>query len=256
VLERRGCKWDGKGLVGKEVECEGKKVKIEEKLVKVVKRIWEGPKGLWFGLEKGAPLGDLAGTEEVNGTRSGAPFFVARDWARWFVEADPKFEVGKLDVEGFGRLFRKSVERWEGVIDSSDPDLSGFKKAGGKLLVWHGEADNVIFPQGTVKYYEEVAKRSGVRYGHRLDDFFRLFLAPGVDHCAAGSIDGAGPTNALGQLIDWVEKGKPPQYLDAATLPTAKTLFTRKLCPYPEVAKYNGRGNVSDASSYRCIRGW
>ncbi len=60
-----------------------------------------------------------------------------------------------------------------------------------------------------------------------------------------------GPTNALGSLIEWVEKGNALRYLDATALPTAKKQFTRKLCPYPEVVGYDGKGDSGDAASYR-----
>ena len=250
------CKYDPSRLIGKTLDCgNGTKTTAGSALVSVVRKIWEGPKTaagspLWYGLPIGAPLDTLAATQVVNGTRLGAPFFVAQDWARYFVKANPQFDVLGLDSNGLRQLFAESVQEFASVIDSSNPNLSGVQKSGGKLLVWHGGADNVIFPQATVQYYEEAGRRLGG--GGRLDDFFRLFIAPGVDHCAAGSIDGAGPTNALGSLIDWVEKGKVPQYLAAATGPKAKKQFTRKLCPYPSVAKYDGHGDPNDSMSYQC----
>lgn len=79
----------------------------------------------------------------------------------------------------------------------------------------------------------------------RVNDFYRLFLAPGVAHCGGGA--GATPTNALGALVDWVEHGKAP-----ATLPAANGGKTRDLCPYPQVSRYRGHGDPAVASSYRC----
>jgi hypothetical protein len=147
------------------------------------------------------------------------------------------------------------VEKFNSLIDSSDPDLSGLQKSGGKLLVWHGAADNVIFPQDSIQYHKEVEQQMGAS-GRTLDNFFRLFMAPGVDHCAGGSIDGAGPTDPLTSLVDWVENRKAPTELAAATLPTAKSHFTRKLCPYPLVARYDGHGNASAAESFYCAKGF
>lgn len=253
------CKYDPSRLLGKTLDCDGVKMTVGPALVAIAKKIWEGPttapagsSRLWYGLPVGAPFDPLAATHVTNGTRVGVPFFVAQDWARYFVEANPgKFDVAGLDSDALRKLFNESAHEFAGVIDSSSPDLSGLKKAGGKLLVWHGGADNVIFPQATAQYYDEVAKSVS---GGGLGGFFRLFIAPGVDHCAGGSIDGAAPTDALGSLIAWVEKGEAPQYLAAATLPTAKTHFTRKLCSYPLMAEYDGHGDPSDAASYQCGR--
>ncbi|KAJ4288283.1 hypothetical protein N0V88_007475 [Collariella sp. IMI 366227] len=257
-LER--CKYSPARMVGKKINCGGVKVEITQKVADIVQKIWDGPRTaageqLWYGLTVGAPLDSLAGTQEVNGTRVGLPFSVAADWAKYFVKADPGFDFAGLSSAALRSLFAESVEKFNSVIDSSDGDLSGFQKAGGKLLVWHGEADNLIFPQDSVVYRKKVQKTMGTA-GRRVDDFFRLFIAPGVDHCAGGSIDGAGPTDPLGSLINWVENRKAPDELAAATSPTAKTTFTRKLCPYPLVAKYDGQGDPNVAASYHCAKGF
>ncbi|KAG7284400.1 hypothetical protein NEMBOFW57_010773 [Staphylotrichum longicolle] len=250
------CNYNPSRLLGQKINCDGTEVFFTPQLISIVQKIWEGPKTssgsrLWHGLNIGAPLDTLAATN--NG--KGSPFFVATDWARDFVKANPGLNLDGLDSVGLRDLFAQSVEKFNAVIDSSDADLSGLQKSGGKLLVWHGEADNVIFPKDTIQYRKEVENKMGAA-GRRIDDFFRLFIAPGVDHCAGGSIDGAGPTDPLGALIDWVEKKKAPQELAAATLPTAKSHFSRKLCPYPQVAKFDGHGDPSLASSFHCAKGF
>jgi pimeloyl-ACP methyl ester carboxylesterase len=255
------CKYSPSRLLGKKIDCgSGNEVTVTPALVSIVEKIWQGPKtasgsSLWYGLNIGAPLDSLAGVEDVNSThRIGAPFFVARDWAKYFVKANPKFDFAAFDAAALRELFAESVQKFAGIIDSSDPDLSGFRKAGGKLLVWHGEADQLIFPQDSIQYRKEVQDKLAI--GRRIDDFFRLFIAPGVDHCALGSIDGASPTDPLASLVDWVEKRKAPEELAAATLPAAKTHFTRKLCPYPLVGRYDGHGDASVAASYQCAKGF
>jgi len=253
------CTFGVEKLVGRKVACAEEDVEITPKGVEVVKKIWEGPKTadgkrLWYGLNRGAPLDTLAATHKANGTTIGDPFFVAQDWVRYFVKGDPSLDLSGLDSAALQQLFTESVDKFAAAIDSSNPDLSGFQKAGGKLLVWHGEADNIIFPQDSVQYRDEVQKKLGLT-SRRVDEFFRLFIAPGVDHCGQGTIDGAAPTDPLGAVINWVEKRKAPQELAAATLPTAKTQFTRELCPYPSVAKYDGRGDPTKAESFRCTKG-
>lgn len=103
-------------------------------------------------------------------------------------------------------------------------------------------------------------------------DYFRYFEAPGVEHCFGGP--GAYPGEAfkalVGKLVfclsksqgmpmltvytaDWVEHGKAPETLQAATLsmdPTA-AVKTRPLCQYPQVAAYVG-GDPDNASSFKC----
>ena len=263
VADGVGCgkRYDPGRLLGRKVKCGDGEVAVGPELVDVVKKIWEGPKTaegspLWYGLPVDSPLTSLAETLDVNSThRTGAPFFVASDWVKYFVKADPMFDLSGLSSTTLRELFAESVDKFASLIDSSNPDLSGFRKAGGKLLVWHGGADNIIFPQDSIQYRSDVQKAMAVSR-RQLDDFMRLFIAPGVDHCAQGSIDGAGPTDALGSLMDWVEKGRAPGKLAAATLPEAKTQFTRKLCPYPLVARYDGRGDPSVAESYRCAEGF
>ena len=147
----------------------------------------------------------------------------------------------------------KRLEYMAGIYNSDNPDLSKFKKRGGKLLLWHGWADSIVTPQKTVDYYEAVESELGGKA--KTQDFFRLFMIPGVDHC--GLLSGPGinqmgfePLNALEV---WVEKGTPPESL-LATKKGAKgeTLWTRPLCPYPQVAKYKGSGDINDAANFQC----
>ncbi|MEU0422522.1 tannase/feruloyl esterase family alpha/beta hydrolase [Streptomyces canus] len=40
--------------------------------------------------------------------------------------------------------FKKIMQPNEGMYDATDPDLTAFKKAGGKLILWHGLGDQHI----------------------------------------------------------------------------------------------------------------
>jgi feruloyl esterase len=81
-------------------------------------------------------------------------------------------------------------------------------------------------------------------------DFFKLYMMPGVFHCSGG----AGPScfDPLATVIPWVEQGKAPQAIVASEMKGDTVVRTRPLCPYPEVAKYQGKGSVDDASNFRC----
>jgi hypothetical protein len=267
VTDLARCKYDPSRLVGKTIPCGGEGVTFTATTASIVRKIWEGPKTptggfLWYGLPKDAPFDSLAATiPATNGTgtaRVGSPFFVADTWTRYFVKADPAFDLSTLTTPMLQSLFAESVSKFSSIIDSSSPNLDTFRKSGGKLLAWHGTADPLIFPQDTVRYLravEEAAASPTAAHRGSVDDFFRVFLAPGTDHCGQGTIAGvAPPTDALGALVGWVERGRAPDALDAATLPgAAGEAFTRLLCRFPLVARYDGRGDPGVRGSYRCV---
>ncbi len=97
-----------------------------------------------------------------------------------------------------------------------------------------------------VDYYEDVLETMGPE----TTEFYRLFMVPGMFHCSNGL--GVFQADYLGALVDWVEAGKAPERLEAARVIGGKTKMTRPLCPYPQVAKYNGSGDVNDAANFSC----
>lgn len=139
------------------------------------------------------------------------------------------------------------------IYDATNPDLSQFKARGGKLLMWHGWADAIVTPERTLTYYAQVEKQMGGR--HATQDFLRLFMLPGMDHC--GLLPGPGITEGgfdpLTALEKWVEEEIPPARLLATKKDKdGKTMWTRPVCPYPQIAQHAGRGDVNDAASFIC----
>ncbi|GIF76868.1 tannase [Asanoa siamensis] len=197
IDDPRDCHWDARRLIGTKVVCDGREITISPAVADVVNKIWAGPK-LWYGPNKGASLSALA--------NAGTPFFVADTWVRYFVERDPAFDTTTLTYREFARLFQQSQDRFHDVIGTDDPNLFAFRAAGGKLLSWHGQADELIPTRGSVDYRQRVERLMGG--AHRVDDFYRLFLLPGVTHCGGGS--GPQPVDPLGALVRWVEKGHAP----------------------------------------------
>jgi feruloyl esterase len=158
-----------------------------------------------------------------------------------FPKPDPAYELTQFNLERDSHHFERSGK----LINATDPDLTRFRDRGGKLLMYFGWADPALNALLGVEYYEEVRRRTGAS----TDDFFKLYMLPGVFHCSGG----VGPAcfDPLVQIIPWVEKGKPPGHIVASQLEQGKALRTRPLCPYPQVAKYQG-GSAEDAASFRC----
>jgi feruloyl esterase len=85
----------------------------------------------------------------------------------------------------------------------------------------------------------------------RTTDFFRLFLAPGMGHCSGG--DGPNTFDTIRAIEQWVEHGKAPEQMIASKISNGVTARTRPLCPYPQVAKWKGRGSTDDAVNFVCL---
>ena len=123
------------------------------------------------------------------------------------------------------------------------------------MLIYHGWGDALVTPQPTVGFYEGIVKKSG-GIGPT-QEFARLFMVPGMDHCGIGT-DGPGISDTgidpLTALEQWVEEGKAPDQLIATkTAATGgQTLWRRPVCAYPKVARYSGNGDSSDAASFTC----
>jgi len=150
-------------------------------------------------------------------------------------------------------------------INSNNPDLRSFRANGGKLLMYHGWADGAISAYSSIDYYDNVTNFLNRFPDGRaaskapVQDFFRLFMVPGMGHCGGG----AGPNrfgngnnaphdpnrNIMAALEHWVEQGAAPDKIIAHSV---KPEFTRPLCPYPQKVVYNGTGDVNDAASFSC----
>jgi hypothetical protein len=183
----------------------------------------------WLVHEKGQP------TISVNFSESFFRYLA-------FPEKNPKYELTSFNLD-------QDVKRLEwihSVLDATDTDLSGFKKRGGKLLMYYGWADQSLNAQMGVEYYESVLKQMGAT----TPEFFRLFMVPGMFHCGGGV--GCSSFDKLTPLLHWVERGTAPDRLIGARTISGKTDRTRPLCSYPQVAKYKGSGGTDDAASFTC----
>jgi hypothetical protein len=223
-----------------------------------VDKIWDGPRNakgdkIWFGLDPGSDFPILDGA---------TPFALGVTQFQWD-EHDLSFNWATVPISGYPDVAQDGSRNIADVTDTFGP-LDAFKEHGGKLLTWVGTGDQFIYPRGVINYYRQMASRYS-RHGDpdftNLQKFYRLFRAPSVGHCGialppplSGNGDnGPVPVDPFGALVNWVEKGVPPETLLAAGGANApKTGRTRPLCPYPQTAIYNGSGNPDSASSWHC----
>ncbi|HEY1916683.1 MAG TPA: tannase/feruloyl esterase family alpha/beta hydrolase [Streptosporangiaceae bacterium] len=255
ITDPMACDWSPYKLVGTVTPCGT----ITAQDAAIMLKIWNGPvnaagKPLWYGLERGASLAGLAGTTTSStGVTSPSPFFITVQWLGTWLQKNPSWNWQTMTYAQFNRLFAQSVNEFSNVIATDNPDLSAFKKDGGKIILWHGLADELIFPMGTINYYQRVQQAMGGAAA--TDTFARLFLAPGAQHCASAA--GPAPADPLSSLAKWVTKGQAPtSILATVTDPTTGVVtLSRPLCAYPEIgAQYTGHGSTSVASNFTCRR--
>jgi hypothetical protein len=174
--------------------------------------------------------------------------FISLEWFQYFLTQDPDFDWTTVTHAGYERLFEQSAEQFGLVIGTDNPDLSAFRNRGGKAIVWHGWSDQLISAHGTIHYYDRVVEAMGGPDAS--GEFIRLFMAPGVAHCAGGN--GPTPSGQLEALLDWVEAGEAPATLPATLRQGGELVRTRPLCPFPQVARYTGSGSTDEAGNFVC----
>lgn len=160
--------------------------------------------------------------------------------------ADPTVRHGVDPLKFDFNRDPRSLARATKLYNATSFDLRAFKARGGKMLMWHGLSDAAIIATSSIGYYEGVEKLMGGRA--QTQDFFRLFLVPGVHHCGGGP--GLTGFDALTLLENWVEQGQPPDRLIASRAANGVTERTRPIFPYPLLARYSGSGDPKQASSY------
>ncbi len=173
--------------------------------------------------EKLFPGGIPAGSEPfwwlwLTGNEEGAmplnPLFAQSFGAYLAFEPDrgPGWKTVDFDFENDPAHMSKAAE----MFNSDSPDISKFRAAGGKMIVWHGWADAIVLPEQTVKWYDEAAAAAGGE--EALNENVKLFMIPGMDHC--GLLPGPGgiameSIDPLTALEHWMETGEAPSTIMA-----------------------------------------
>ncbi|KAI8963128.1 tannase and feruloyl esterase [Daldinia sp. FL1419] len=248
-------------LVNKTVACENTTKSITKAAAEVVKAAWGGMvsetgKSLFYGIEPGSDLTChspntkiplcLAATECSNGDCTNITSSVGARWLKLFVGKNPDFNLSNITLDEFTSLLHASRQEYRSMIGTTDPDLSEFKRSGGKMVSYHGLADIIIPPKSTLKYYQEVSEKVG-----NVEDFFRHFESPGLGHCMGGP---GQPDSLFAQLQAWVEDGIAPNSSPISFLNSKNERQNRIICPWPRSAHYDsGCGNVAKAECWSCM---
>lgn len=226
---------------------------------KAIAKVYGGPisngKHIFPGFEPGSEavmnlFGGGTGSGWLNvivSTRPGmepADFSLAENTMRYLVHKPPMPDYDYRNFD-FDRDIHM-LDAWGKLADAKNPDLSAFRRRGGKLIMSHGWADPILQPQVSVDYYRQAVAENGPDS----TDFLRLFMIPGMSHCAGGV--GPDQHDAMTAIINWVEKDKAPASMTASRIVNNRVVRTRPLCPYPEVARYSGSGSIDDADNFRC----
>ena len=161
---------------------------------------------------------------------------------KYLLMGDSTWNYARYDLANARADLAKAATYYNAV----DVDLSPFAARGGKLIIWHGWADPALNALASIGYFQKARARSKAVAAN-----LRLFLLPGVLHCAGGT--GPDRVDWPRAIADWVEGGKAPGRVIASKMGADnKPTRTRPLCPYPEVAAWTGTGSTDSEENFAC----
>lgn len=245
------------------------------------------PNQLWFGIPRGSRLAGRGDQHVVAKVIDGEPWPLAIAMTQLpLTLQDPKVgsrgqsRPGYKGAHRFVNASGSGEDGWKkftyadlaraqaegerlnpdfGDVNTANPDLTRFKQRGGKIIIVHGMADQIVPIGGTNHYNARVHEAMGGVEGTR--PFYRYFAVPGMSHGnGVGSVNGlpgvsppADPPlpsreQIFDALVTWVERGIPP---DDLVVTNSKRTLSRPLCAYPTKLVYTG-GDVRVAQSYAC----
>jgi feruloyl esterase len=264
----RRCHYDPAKL-----KCAGSQVPpscLTARQIDAVRNLWAGPdqlvqqKNYYPAFERGGEADGWPSTispqqppapQTDDHAQIGIPFF------EYFVFDNPNWQFQTFDwISGPAYVDNKVVvpgQTLAAVLNSIDPELGPFQARGGKLIQYHGFSDPEVPPMTSINYFESVVNFPEGSFNRTLEqtqESYRLFMAPGMNHCKGGP--GANAFDMLTPLVDWVEQDIAPDQVLATHYvnndPNQGVAFTRPLCPYPREAVYKGSGNTNDAANFVC----
>ncbi len=198
--------------------------------IDALEKIYAGPKDpqtgaqIYPGYEPGTEADPAAWAPWIIGPLQ--PAF-ANSFFSEAVHEDPHWD---WRTAGIAAELHLADEKTAAIINSGNPDLRTFRDHGGKLIQYHGWGDAAIAPRDSIAFYEQVRTFLATYPDPRatnpkqIESFYRLFMVPGMQHCAGGQ----GPTSfgnddnpkrndpdhdVVLALDRWVTQGIAPQKL-------------------------------------------
>ncbi|UCB54133.1 MAG: tannase/feruloyl esterase family alpha/beta hydrolase [Thiotrichales bacterium] len=264
----RQCKFDVATLL-----CKGQKNDrcLDEQQLAAVKTIYDGPKdskgnSLFYGFSFGgetapggwprwltgglkyqADLDEFQGGVDAGDFEAPASpnayYGFGNGIMKYFVYNDPDWTYVNYNFDTLQEDSKRAAE----ILNATSTDLSAFRKRGGKMIIYSGWSDAAAPGLAMVGYYEDVLAQDKMAA-----EDTRLFMMPGVEHCFGGP--GPSFVNYLTEIDQWFETGKAPDQVTANWLnEKMQPDGSRLVCAYPQVAKYDGKGDTRDVASFSCV---
>jgi feruloyl esterase len=236
----RKCNFDYSSLVCKGAEADNCLTAAQVDSVKKAHGPLMNAKGAL--VYPGYAMGSEGTWRLLSAANSPAPTALSLGSYREVLHQDPNWDWRTFDVN----KDVPALDEKHGYINAVNPDLSQFKARGGKLITYHGWNDVGISPENSINYRESVLAKMGPDQ----DNWYRLFMVPGMGHCQGGP--GPNQFNLMGAMERWKESNIAPEEITASHVANNRVDMTRPLCPYPQVAVYNGSGSTDESANFSC----
>ncbi|WP_244993435.1 tannase/feruloyl esterase family alpha/beta hydrolase [Rhodococcus qingshengii] len=171
-------------------------------------------------------------------------------WVKYFVTRDPNFDSLTIDPLDPGPWLDR-ISSLSSIQDVNNADLSAFAAAGGKLLLLHGTADQLVSHRTSVEYFHRVEEKMGEA---QVDSFARFYLIPGADHANKNAAFAAS-WDSIGAISEWTRNGNAPTNPVMTDANKSGNARTRPMCEYPAWPRYSGSGDPQQATSFQCTGG-
>jgi tannase/feruloyl esterase len=175
---------------------------------------------------------------------SGYGFQYWDQWVKYFLTRDPGYNSLDVDPRHPGKWLSR-ISYLSTLEDRNNVDLRPFARSGGRLILLHGSADELVSHRSTNDYYRRVLATLGPR---QTNEFMRYYVVPGANHANFGAPAFAPGWDSLSALETWVGGGQPPVKPVASDIRDGRT---RPLCEYPRWPKYRS-GDPDRAQSFVC----
>jgi feruloyl esterase len=230
-----------------------------------IQKVYDGPRDPTTGQSMAPGSFDTIGTEVPALGSNARPDRLSAQFFGNIIYDNPNIDPLTLDLV---KAERDSRAKIDSIVSPLSVDLGHLRRTGKKLIQYHGWSDPLVPAESSLAYFTSVQRLMG-----DTQDFYRLFVVPGMGHCGGG----VGPTWVTGAAIApdadhdvvraltrWVEQSVAPDQIIASQFtnsganpmagPDAGTPVkaTRPVCAYPQFAKYKGQGSTSDATNFEC----